>query len=493
MIEETEISQNFYLSSKPEAIRKWLGQYFTGSKIATYMASMIQPENTPVIRILDAGAGTGILTIAAAKHCLDLGHKRIHAVLYEIDKDAIIPLHSNMSNLTSLFKGQKGDFTFEIRNQDFVLERPDKTEKPFHIASMNPPYFKYNSKTSPYAGATIDLYKGNPNIYASFMAIVAGCLAPNGQMVAIIPRSFTNGLYFRGFRQYLNKVLSLEKIHVFRARDKIFKEMSVLQENIISYYVKREQLSKIQVYTSTSDKDLENSEFKEYPSNLIIDLSSNHNFIRIPESSEDAKILKIVEEWPTNFEKSNYFISTGPVVEHRTKKYITSIQSNSKSIPLLKMHNVKPFKVEWTGCKKKDARFLLIDDFKKHTSHNTTYIILKRFSSKEEKRRLVAGVHTPKIVKGSLIALENHLNYIGKKDKELDFSEAYGLAALFNSTFMDKYFRTISGSTQVNATEIRLLKLPSLKIILQIGNEFIKKNLIDQQNIDDIVTRYLKI
>ena len=30
----TEISQNFYLSSKPEAIRKWLGQYFTGSKIS---------------------------------------------------------------------------------------------------------------------------------------------------------------------------------------------------------------------------------------------------------------------------------------------------------------------------------------------------------------------------------------------------------------------------------------------------------------------------
>lgn len=311
-------------------------------------------------------------------------------------------------------------------------------------------------------------------------------------MVAIVPRSFANGLYFKGFRKYLRAQMSLERIHIFKSRNRLFKNMGVLQENIICKYVKRDQLPFVKICASTCSADLAESEIATYPLKLIIDESNQHNIIRIPESTSDGHILKIVEDWPSSFESNGYYISTGPVVEFRTRNFITTDYNNS-TVPLLRMHNIKSFHSEWTGKHRKDARFILKDGHGKHTSNNAVYVLLKRFSSKDEKRRLVAGVHNPDKIKGDIIGLENHLNYIGVEREDMRLSEAFGLAGLFNSTFMDRYFRSVSGNTQVNATEIRLLKLPRRKTIVAIGREIQEVKALDQLSVDAIVNKALNI
>ena len=494
MIADVANEQIIHSKKLSETRRKELGQFFTGHKIAEYMASMISPFNEKIVRILDAGAGTGILTISAAIQCLKHGNKHVHAVLYEVDEEILPSLKHNMEKVIEYFNEFGGKFTFEIRPEDFVLARPDRTEPFFHIALINPPYFKYNSKTSPYAKATTDLYNGNPNIYASFMAIVAASIAHNGQMIAIIPRSFTNGLYFKGFRRYLNREMNLEKIHVFKARNQLFRELSVLQENIICSYFKGNITNQevIEIRSSKGCEDFDQIESNYYPRSKIIDLSNPNEIIRIPESNEDSNILDKIEKWPSSFTQNGYFVSTGPVVEHRTREYILSPENTLNSVPLFRMHNVKAFKTVWTGTNKKDARFLLSDDYKKHTSANQLYVILKRFSSKEEKRRLVVGVHHPHLFSEPLIALENHLNYIAHQSDSFDENEAYGLALLLNSTLLDRYFRCISGSTQINATEIRLLKLPYRNDIRQLGKKFLSCSNIDsQEKIDELLEQFL--
>ena len=492
MIENFDLAQADHLIQEPKEVKKELGQYLTNPAVAQYMAEMIQPINAPIVRILDAGAGTGILTIFSAIRCLQLGQKQVHAVLYEIDKDICSNLMANMKHLAHIFKNQGRQFTFKIHNKDFILSRPDKNEKKIHISSINPPYFKYNSKTSPYTQITSDLYKGNPNIYASFMAVVSACLAPNGQMVAIVPRSFTNGLYFEGFRQYMNKTMSLNKIHIFKSRSQVFKTSSVLQENIICYYTKHIQKLYIEICTSNGYEDLKQVEKRQLSAKQVIDKSTKYEIIRIPETLEDAKILETVEKWPSSFQENGYFISTGPVVEHRTRQYIIKKNEQNNSIPLLKMHNIKAFQTQWTGSNKKDTYFKLIDGYKKHTSNNQVYVILKRFSSKDEKRRLVASVYNPQMIKSNLIAIENHLNYIGRRDETLHLTEAYGLAAFFNSTHIDRYFRCLSGNTQVNATEIKLLKMPKRKTIQQIGKILLNNTVITQSKVDKIIDFYLR-
>ncbi|AXG75315.1 methyltransferase [Flavobacterium arcticum] len=489
--------QKDYSYSKSVKERKATGQYFTGSVIAKYMASLVNIPNKKCIRILDAGAGLGILTASASLYCLEKGCESVHAVLYEIDKDIFDKIKISMDSIYNEFRENGKKFSYEIISEDFILSRPDKNKdiEPFDISVINPPYFKYNLKTSPYARAVADLYDGDPNIYASFMAVVVNCMNVNGQLITITPRSFTNGLYFKGLRGFLLSKVSLSLIHIFRHRNKIFQndENKVLQENIICSFVKRNQSNKITIRSSDCDLKIESAEERQYSSSTIIYTANNLKLIRIPENDQEAAILKIAESLPNTFSKAGYFISTGKVVEHRTKDFIISPKVEANSVPLYRPHNITPMKISWDGNHKKDVSFILNKNHEKHTIINSNYVILKRFSSKDEKRRLVASIHLQTDKNYKYIGFGNKTNYIGLIGETLSQTEAFGVSALFNSTFMDKYFRCISGNTQVNATEVRVMMFPSRKQIQQIGGQIEKSQIDNQKELDEIVNSILAI
>ena len=99
---------------------KELGQFFTESKTADYMASMLHAiDDVERVKILDAGAGDGILTASAARRCLELGSRRVHAVLFEVDKDILSAIEENMDRLARTFIKQGGKFSYKILNEEF--------------------------------------------------------------------------------------------------------------------------------------------------------------------------------------------------------------------------------------------------------------------------------------------------------------------------------------------------------------------------------------
>jgi adenine-specific DNA-methyltransferase len=120
---------------------------------------------------------------------------------------------------------------------------------------------------------------------------------------------------------------------------------------------------------------------------------------------------------------------------------------------------------------------------------NETYVLIKRFTSKEEPRRVVACIHDPSRLPAAHqdVGFENHLNYVHAGGKGLPPRVARGLAAWLNSTMVDRHFRQFSGHTQVNATDLRSLRYPHLNTLEKIA-DVLGERINDQAAIDVLVT-----
>jgi adenine-specific DNA-methyltransferase len=116
------------------------------------------------------------------------------------------------------------------------------------------------------------------------------------------------------------------------------------------------------------------------------------------------------------------------------------------------------------------------------------YVLTKRFSSKEQQRRVMAAVYDPARIDARLVAFENHLNYFHKDGKGLPAPLAKGLALYLNSTVADQYFRLFSGHTQVNATDLRKMPYPTHDQLLRLGAQ-VKDTMPDQKSIDAIIEK----
>ena len=110
------------------------------------------------------------------------------------------------------------------------------------------------------------------------------------------------------------------------------------------------------------------------------------------------------------------------------------------------------------------------------------YTVVKRFSAKEERRRIVASVWSPVETPGQ-VAFENHLNVFHLGGQGMDADLAKGMAVWLNSTVIDKFFRTFSGHTQVNATDLRTLRFPTTAILRELG----RNSVVSQVEVDSLV------
>ena len=118
---------------------------------------------------------------------------------------------------------------------------------------------------------------------------------------------------------------------------------------------------------------------------------------------------------------------------------------------------------------------------------NRNYLFVKRFTSKEEKRRLQSGIYLKrKFPDYSYISTQNKINFI---DGETELSECtvYGLYVLFNSSLYDSYYRILNGSTQVNSTEINAMPVPDMDVIQNMGRRLIKSKDLSEANCDTIL------
>jgi adenine-specific DNA-methyltransferase len=125
--------------------------------------------------------------------------------------------------------------------------------------------------------------------------------------------------------------------------------------------------------------------------------------------------------------------------------------------------------IEWPKESKKPNAIALNESTKKMLFPSGFYTVVKRFSSKEEKQRIVARVVNPEMLVSEYVGLENHLNVFHLKKGGIDSDLAYGLAAYLNSSYVDRHFRSFNGHTQVNATDLKQMRYPKREVLITLG------------------------
>jgi adenine-specific DNA-methyltransferase len=475
-----------------------LGQFLTPAPVADFMASLFAPL-PKVVRLLDAGAGAGSLTSAFVSHLCknNAGVSGVEATLFEIDPLIQDALLEKMQNCRHISENAGIQFSFTIHESDFIQEMSARlgdslfgTKPPvFDAAIVNPPYRKISTDSAERRGLR-HVGVETSNLYAGFIALIQRLLAPGGQLVAITPRSFCNGPYFRPFREDLLANLELHRLHVFESRGAAFRDDSVLQENIIFHAVKGHKQPDKLVVSSSSGKHGDIVVETKIPFAEIVHRNDLEKFIHIPSASGHAGAKKVMDGLHTTLATLGVTVSTGRVVDFRLKAALR-MKPEKGTVPLLYPCHFNGGTVHWPKLDtRKPNAILNNDETRPWLVKSGMYLLTKRFTSKEERRRLVACIFDPQDVDAEWLGFENHLNYFHTNGHGLDRNLAVGLFAFLNSTVVDQYFRRFSGHTQVNATDLRKLAYPDRETLKAMGSE-LKQLDQPQEALDKLVEKYL--
>jgi adenine-specific DNA-methyltransferase len=187
-------------------------------------------------------------------------------------------------------------------------------------------------------------------------------------------------------------------------------------------------------------------------------------------------------------------VCTGPVVDFRLRAHCRA-QPEAGTVPLLYAHHFSGGRLAFpVEHRKKPNAIVENEDTKKWLMPRGHYVLTKRFSAKEERRRVVAFVVDPGELASGYIGFENHLNVFHAARKGIDRDTARGLALFLNSTLVDTCFRVFSGHTQVNATDLRQMRYPAREQLRRFGQVVGDRHLTQAEidnRIGDNGTRFL--
>ncbi len=477
-----------------------LGQFYTNAPISLFMSSLFSKISGDV-KLLDPGCGPCSLTAAFTDEAIRRENVRsLKVEAFDIEKT----IEGEIQESIALCKeyAEKFDLHFQasIILDDFILRKSDdllfhKESHGYSHVIMNPPYKKIsNSGAHRLALRSADIE--TVNLYAGFVSLAIKHMRQGGELVAIIPRSFCNGPYYLPFRKLILKETAIKHMHVFDSRSQAFSEDKVLQENIIVHLIKGASQGDVTITSSpvadfsfdkatksitATDKTVRTVKFHN-----IVNPKDTQKFFHIAANDRDQNIIDKLSIFTTPLKELEIEVSTGPVVDFRLKEDLRN-ELESGAVPLIYPTHLNG-KVNWPKKTKKPNAIMVSEESRRWLwEHKGSFLIVRRFSSKEEKRRIVASIYDSSLPE-NLIGFDNKLNVFHSKKTGINEDIALGLYVYLNSSLLDKYYRLFSGHTQVNATDLRNINYPSIETLKCMGRK-LKNSKITQTKIDDILDK----
>ena len=247
-------------------------------------------------------------------------------------------------------------------------------------------------------------------------------------MVAITPRSFCNGPYFRPFREAFLREMALQRVHVFESRNSAFKDADVLQENVIFRAVKGKPADKAVVSSSANPEDPDICVREVLPDELVSPNDPDLVIHVVPDEI-GTRFAERVQGFAATLDDLGIQVSTGRVVDFRAKEAL-AFESNGKTVPLLYPVHFENGYIVWPKPGKKPNYLAVSPNTESLLVPAGSYVLVKRFSAKEERRRVAAAVCDPARLPGDDYGFENHLNYFHRRGNGLPILLRKGIGGL---------------------------------------------------------------
>jgi len=474
--------------------RQQLGQFFTPEPVADFMASLFD-ANWEEVQLLDAGAGNGALTAGLVRRLCGLRTKpyRIHVTAFEIDEGIIPSLQATMGDCRRACRASGIDFEALVLNEDFIASSVPAVNRdlfaaqlpPFNAAIVNPPYRKIRSDSVErqlLRSAGIE----TSNLYTGFLSLIVRLLARQGELVSITPRSFCNGPYFKPFRRELLDSVSLKRLHLFESRSAAFSADEVLQENVIVHAVKSASVPESIVISSSSGDAAAELTRHVLTYDKVVFPNDPEKFIHLVLDEDQVNVREAMTRLSVSLAQLGLSISTGRVVDFRARAYLRK-EPGGGTVPLIYPCHFNAGFVDWPKDNSRKPNAIVRGEATEDLLvPSGVYVLTKRFSAKEEKRRIVACIFDPGRIESAAVGFENHLNYFHIGGQGLPMTIAKGLATFLNSTLVDRYFRQFNGHTQVNATDLRNLTYPTKEELERLGRK-VGDFQLNQAELDSLV------
>ncbi len=483
---------------KEENVR--LGRYFTKKEQAAFMADMLALPDRERVAVLDPGAGTGILSAAVIER-LAKGGKTKEIVLdcYETAADFLPMLKDNLERIRKkCYHDYKVRVYYTVKEENYILAQGKMTpddprvamlDKTYYdIVIVNPPRELMKSDSAEYAICR-RLCSGETDLCYLFAAAATAALAPEGEAVMLLPVVFSTGAYLGKIRNYMLERASLYRVHLFlnhaqseRLADDARKNMILLLKNADA------APTTIRVTTSYGEEvAIADDREREYADVV----RGEEKSLLLLKGESDETVMQTVASFPCTLSSLGLRMKTGLTLESRHPGLVCS-EPIDGAVPLIHPNCIQLGQVSFPHPAVKNQ--YLLPEVPSLLQKNKNMLFVKRVPAKSDKKALFCGVYlASNLPKARSISTHNKLNYIDyADDREMDFNMVYGLYVVLNSSLYGKYYRIISKSKQINATEFADMPLPSANALRAMGAKLIMSRIFSEKNCDALLSAQIK-
>ena len=471
--------------SRTDNIR--MGRFFTKKAEARHMASLISPPDAEECTLLDAGAGTGILAIAAIERlCLAAKSLRIAVTCYENDPIMLPMLRDNMERIRKRCRRLYGvKLLVTVKDEDFMASGDENV---YDIVIMNPPSRPIEPQAAE-ALAFSKLYRKETDICYLFALKAFAQLKDQGQAIFLLPSAFACGVYIEPMRRFLLDNAALTHILLAdngrRAPELLGKAAASappFAKHMACRLVKSEAQGEITLITVAPNG--EGTPFAPFAPHFI--LRGEEKNILLLRNRDEEEVVRFVESQTETLSSLGLRMRTGLTLASRYADCLRA-KSGADTVPLIRPRGLAGGRVTFPL---NDGRDYLVPRLPSLRQKNKNLLLIKRVPTKKDGRHIVAAVYyASQFPRVPYISTDNKLNFIDyADDREMSVPLVTGLYALFSSSLYDRYLTIISDVRRVNSSLYDTLPLPSEKMLIEIGRQLTLLRGMNERTIDATVT-----